>query len=144
MGRPYPATRGRRPCDTAAMDRSGFESWIARYVELWRTPGTERLGELFTDDATYLTSPWADPVVGRAALAAFWESERDGPDEEFTLTSEVVAVEGDTGVARLEVAYGAANRWRDLWVVRFAPDGRCRAFEEWPFAPRQPDGHEEG
>jgi hypothetical protein len=35
-----------------------------------------------------------------------------------------------------------AERWRDLWVIRFDDDGRCVAFEEWPFAPRQRDGHE--
>ena len=31
--------------------------------------------------------------------------------------------------------------WRDLWVLEFAEDGRCSAFEEWPFAPKQDDGH---
>jgi hypothetical protein len=33
------------------------------------------------------------------------------------------------------------SRWRDLWVLRFDADGRCTAFEEWPFVPDQPDGH---
>jgi hypothetical protein len=27
------------------------------------------------------------------------------------------------------------NEYRDLWVTRYAGDGRCRSFEEWPFAP---------
>lgn len=123
------------------MDRTGFEEWIARYERAWRTAGTDALGELFTEDATYLMSPWAVPVVGLDSVAALWDDERDGPDEAFTLTSEVVAVDGDTGVARLEVAYQGDTTWRDLWIVRFAPDGRCAAFEEWPFSPRQPDGH---
>jgi hypothetical protein len=58
------------------------------------------------------------------------------------MTSEVVAVEGEVAVVRAEVAYAATgDRWRDLWILRFAPDGRCAAFEEWPFAPDQPDGH---
>ena len=35
-----------------------------------------------------------------------------------------------------------AQRWRDLWVIRFDGEGRCVAFEEWPFAPGQRDGHE--
>jgi hypothetical protein len=43
---------------------------------------------------------------------------------------------------RVEVDYAASgDRWRDLWVVEFADDGRCRVFEEWPFAPEQRDGH---
>ena len=65
------------------------------------------------------------------------------PDEAFTFTWELVAVDADTAVVRAAVDYGApvASRWRDLWVLAFAADGRCHTFEEWPFAPDQPDGH---
>jgi hypothetical protein len=50
----------------------------------------------------------------------------------------VIAVDGEAAVARVEVAYGNGSEYRDLWVIRFAPDGRCREFEEWPFWPGQP------
>lgn len=80
---------------------------------------------------------------GREKLTGFWESERDGPDEPFVLSSEVVAVEGNTAVVRVSVDYlgDDTSRWRDLWVLKFTDDGHCEAFEEWPFAPDQPDGH---
>jgi len=42
---------------------------------------------------------------------------------------------------RVAVDYATGNRWRDLWVLTLDDAGRCRAFEEWPFAPKQPDGH---
>ena len=50
---------------------------------------------------------------------------------------ELVAVEGDVGVARVDVRYGPPReqRYLDLWVVRLEEDGRCREFEEWPFWP---------
>ena len=87
-------------------------------------------------------SPWAEPLRGLAAIAELWEAERDGHDEEFTMASEVVAVDGDMAVVRAHVDYAATgNRWRDLWILRFVTDGRCSAFEEWPFAPDQRDGH---
>ena len=72
-----------------------------------------------------------------AAIREMWEEERDGPDEVFTLAFEIVAAEGDTGVVRLEVRYGepVVQEYRDLWVVRLDSDGRCVAFEEWPFWP---------
>ena len=59
------------------------------------------------------------------------------------MTSDIVAVDGATAVVRLAVDYGdpGGRRWRDLWVLRFDDDGRCSAFEEWPFAPGQDDGH---
>jgi hypothetical protein len=120
---------------------------MAGYERLWRTPGTESLSALFSDDVTYLPSPWARPVVGLEQLAGFWESERDGPDETFSMRSRVVAIDGTTAVVRVEVDYhdgeddASGGRWRDLWILDFDLDGRCRAFEEWPFAPDQPDGH---
>ena len=120
-----------------------MDSWVAGYEAAWRTAGTESLAGLFTPDASYSMSPWREPIVGLEALAALWERERDGPDEVFTLTHEAVAIDGDTAVVRLAVDYGrpTGGRWRDLWVLRFAADGRCAAFEEWPFSPGQPDGH---
>ena len=53
------------------------------------------------------------------------------------MTSEPIALEGDTGVVRVDVHYHRpeARPVRELWIVSFGPDGRCRRFEEWPFAP---------
>jgi ketosteroid isomerase-like protein len=125
------------------VDRNDVTRWVSAYEEAWRTAGTDRLVHLFSTDASYSPSPWAEPLGGLDELAPFWESERDSSDELFSLTSEVVAVDGDTAVVRLSVDYQATGeRWRDLWVLRFGPDGRCTSFEEWPFAPDQPDGHE--
>jgi hypothetical protein len=123
------------------MDRSDVERWLESYERAWRTPGTEALAELFSPAATYSPSPWAGAVEGLADITRFWEAERTGPDEQFTMTHEVVAVDGATAVVRVSVDYATESRWRDLWVIRFDPDGRCSAFEEWPFAPGQPDGH---
>jgi len=125
------------------MDRSVVTEWVAAYEQAWRSPGTAALAQLFTSDASYQPSPWAPTLRGLEEIAAFWEAERDGPDEVFTMTHDVLAVDGQTAVVRVEVAYGqpTAGRWRDLWVIRLDHDGRCRHFEEWPFAPDQPDGH---
>lgn len=120
------------------MDRARFEGWIAAYERAWRTTGTGTLGDLFSEDASYRMSPYAEPARGLAAIGELWEREREGPDEEFEMRSEVIAVDGETCVARIEVAYGNDKRYRDLWIVRFDGDGRCREFEEWPFWPGQP------
>jgi hypothetical protein len=124
------------------VDRTDVETWVEGYEWAWRTAGTDAVTALFTADATYSPSPWADPVVGHEALRAFWEAERDGPDEGFTLTSEVVAVDGRVAVVRVAVDYDDGARWRDLWILTLDPTGRCATFEEWPFSPTQPDGHD--
>jgi hypothetical protein len=130
------------------MNRSDVERWVESYELAWRTAGTDGLGDLFSSDASYLPSPWREPVEGLAAIASFWDDEREGPDESFTMAREILAVEGTTAVVRVGVDYDGgrvapAQRWRDLWVISFDDDGRCVAFEEWPFAPGQPDGHED-
>jgi SnoaL-like protein len=122
------------------LDRTAFASWLTAYERLWRTPGTAGLSTLFARDATYRHSPYEKPVTGLPDIAADWERGRDGADEAFTLSSEIVAVDGDTGVARVAVSYGPPENqdYLDLWVVRFDDTGRCVAFEEWPFWPDQP------
>jgi ketosteroid isomerase-like protein len=122
------------------MDREQVLDWVDAYQRAWRSPGTEALADIFTKDATYRQGPYHVPVVGLPAIARMWEAERDGPDEVFAMTHEVVAVDGDTAVVRVEVSYGdpVTQEYRDLWIMRFAGDGRCREYEEWPFWPNQP------
>jgi ketosteroid isomerase-like protein len=110
--------------------------WVDAYERAWRAPGVGALERLFTEDATYSTAPFERPFSGIAAIRSMWEEGRE-PGEEFELAAEAVAVEGDTGVVRVRVRYTAPQEqeFLDLWIVRFAPDGRCAAFEEWPFWP---------
>jgi uncharacterized protein (TIGR02246 family) len=116
------------------MDRDGVTRWVSAYERAWRDDDVDAVGDLFTDDATYLRSPYEDALVGRAAIAAFWPEE---PDAEFTMAATPVAVDGDVAVVRVEVEYlrPEPQEYRDLWVIRFAPDGRAEWFEEWAYWP---------
>jgi uncharacterized protein (TIGR02246 family) len=124
------------------VDEASVREWIERYERAWRTPGTEPLRDLFTDDATYRAAPFDDPQRGLAAIAALWEKERKGPDEAFTITSEEIAVTDPRAVARIEVRYAPPDGqlYRDIWIMELTDDGRCRTFEEWPFWPAGTDG----
>jgi uncharacterized protein (TIGR02246 family) len=121
-------------------DRVMVQRWLARYEAAWRAPGTDGLADLFTRDATYLKSPYEQPVSGLSAIKRMWEEEREGPDEVFTMVTAVIAVDGPVAVVRAEVSYGDPPRqeYRDLWVIRLAGDGRCTWFEEWPYWPGRP------
>src|SRR5262249_25097658 len=121
------------------MDRHEVARWVAGYEQAWRSVGVSALADLFTDDAVYRQGPYQEPVVGLAAIGRMWDQERSGPDEVFTMSSDIVAVEDQTAVVRVEVTYGRPTNaeFRDLWLIRFAPNSRCEAFEEWPFAPSQ-------
>ena len=133
------------------MDRAQLTDWLAGYERAWRSPGTDGLAELFTEDASYSTAPYETPHRGLDAIGLMWEAERFGPDEAFEMMSEIIAVDGDTGVARVTVLYEEAEQkerrlhrqqkeYRDLWVVRLDEAGLCFHFEEWPFWPPDQDG----
>jgi ketosteroid isomerase-like protein len=122
------------------IDRALVNGWLAGYEAAWRAPGTEGLSELFTSDATYLQSPYEQPIAGLDAIKRMWEEEPDGPTEVFTIATSIVALDGPTAVVQAEVRYGDPLRqeYRDLWIIRFADDGRCTWFEEWPYWPGRP------
>ena len=114
------------------MDRTAVEAWIELYERAWRTAGTELLAELFAPDAVYSAKPFSRPYRGLAAIETFWERNRDGYAEQFTIEPEIVAVEGQAAVVRTEVVYEQPPRhYRNLWVIEFDAAGRAVAFEEW-------------
>jgi ketosteroid isomerase-like protein len=121
----------------AGVHRDAVTAWVRAYERAWRSPGVAGLPDLFTPAAVYRQGPYHEPVDGLAAIGRMWEDQRDGPDETFSMTHEVVAVENATAVVRVAVGYGdpVDREYLDLWIIRFAADGRCEHFEEWPFWP---------
>ena len=112
------------------MTRAAVMRWVRAYEDGWRSEDRSAVGRLFTDDATYLRSPYAPPLVGHAAIQEFWvDDDEDG--SVFTMTAEPVAVEDVDAVVRVLVSYGepVTQEYRDLWVLRFAarrPGGALR------------------
>ena len=61
------------------MRREDVQIWLDRYIAAWSSYDETAIGELFADEAEYRYQPWADPVVGRAAIVADWLSNKDEP-----------------------------------------------------------------
>jgi hypothetical protein len=119
------------------VDRDGVMRWVAEYERVWREGDLAGVARLFSDDARYRRSPYEESNVGHAAIRAFW---LDDDGKTFTMTAEPVAVEGPDAVVRLKVLYQepVAKEYLDLWVLRFAADGRVEDFEEWVYWPQRP------
>jgi SnoaL-like protein len=126
------------------VDRTDVDRWLQRYVEAWKTYERGQIGALFTEDIEYRYHPYDDPVEGRDAVIASWLGEGDDEnastrDEEGTYdaTYRAFAVDGDRAVAKGSSTYfvepgGKVEKVFDnCFVMRFAPDGRCREFTEW-------------
>jgi len=116
------------------VDRDDVMRWVGEYERSWREGDVAAVEALFTPDAHYRPSPYEPAEVGHEAIRAFW---LDDEGEVFTVRAEPVAVEGRDAVVRVEVRYGEPLRqeYQDLWVLRFAADGRVEEFEEWAYWP---------
>ncbi|RXR25055.1 nuclear transport factor 2 family protein [Oerskovia turbata] len=120
------------------MDRESVMTWVAAYEAAWRGEDRGAVASLFTEDATYARSPYDDPLRGHDAIRDFWLADAG---ETFTMTAQPVAVDGLAAVVRVEVRYAGPRpqEYRDLWILRFADDGRVADFAEWAYWPSKPD-----
>ena len=119
------------------MDTADVMRWVAGYERAWRDGDLAGVETLFTPDVQYRRSPYEPPDVGHDGVKAIWLADAG---ETFTVEAEPIAVQADRAVVRLLVQYlePKPEEYRDLWVLRFAPDGRVAEFEEWAYWPGKP------
>ena len=119
------------------MDHEAVLRWVGEYERAWREDDAGAVEQLFTDDAAYRRSPFEPSEVGHDAIKAFWLGDSG---RTFSTDAMVLAVEHDVAVVRVEVLYRTPTEqeYRDLWILRFATDGRVADFEEWPYWPGKP------
>ena len=120
------------------MNRSDVQAWLDRYIEAWRANDRATIEALFTEDAVYGYRPTDSDkhtVRGRDAVVASWLEEPDAP-EAWDAHYEPFAVEEDRAVAVGWSRYAATDAepertYDNAYLLRFAPDGRCREFHEF-------------
>ncbi len=52
--------------------REEFASLIDEFGKGWEQGSSERMAELFTEQATFIPDPFGSPVVGRSAISDYW------------------------------------------------------------------------
>jgi ketosteroid isomerase-like protein len=102
--------------------------WMAAYERAWDTDDPADVAALFTEDAEYLTRPYAEAIRGRDAIVSWWIAEDEPAVPEFSWHP--VAHDGDVAVVEGRTVYPGSRTYRNLWVIRFVGD-RCRSFTEW-------------
>ena len=119
------------------VDRDDVMRWVADYERGWRAEDADAVGSLFTEDAAYRASPYEPSEVGHDAIKAFWLNDAG---RTFSMDAEIVATDGDVAVVRVDVTYQLprVQEYRDVWILRFAADGRVTDFEEWAYWPGKP------
>ena len=117
------------------MTREQLEAWLASYRTAWGSDDPEDVAALFTDSATYSPWPYARAWAGRDTIVAKW-IERGDSGRPWTFEHRIVAIDGDLGVVEGVTGYPAhgdeeETEFKNLWLIRLAPDGRASEFGEW-------------
>ena len=108
-----------------------LEQWMDAYVEAWDSNDPDKVGSLFEPDAVYDPQTADGPWHGVEAIVGAWVDISDTPGNwEFEWrpiveTDDVAVVSGRTRYLDPPASY------RNLWVIRFGPNGRCADFTEW-------------
>jgi len=123
-------------------ERAAVEGWLRGYRRAWASDDPDEIRALFTDDAAYLTSPFAKPWSGRDAIVEHWIKGGDS-GAKWHFEQEIVAVEDGTAAVRGLTTYEATDQepekvYANLWIIVLAPDGRARSFEEFWMAKPTP------
>ncbi len=92
---------------TQSLTAAALEAWLARYKQAWEQRDPAHAAALFTDDAPYHEMPFDAPKAGRAGIRDYWATvTADQRNVDFK--SQVVAVNGQTGVARWSASLTSA------------------------------------
>ena len=115
--------------------------WIDGYRRAWESNEPDEIRALFTDEAIYRNRPDdPSPAVGADAIVAHWLEEADPPGS-TTFEWSVVAEQDDAVVVQCVTGYPSGPKqgiYDNLWVIRFAEDGRAREFTDWWLPRRDP------
>jgi ketosteroid isomerase-like protein len=123
--------------DAFSPDRAMVQRWLDAYVAAWRSYDEAAIADLWTEDAEWIY-PFRIRAAGRAAITAEWLAEKHlFEGRGYDATYEPIAIDGPFAVTHgrtlfFDVETGATQaEFDNVWVLRFAPDGRCSEFHEW-------------
>jgi hypothetical protein len=101
------------------------------YVTAWSSNDPGDIGALFTEDAEYLTEPYAEPWRGRGEIVDQWIEHRDEPGDASFTWEPVVETPGVCVVQGRTIYHEPPRTYRNLWLIHLDASGRCRRFTEW-------------
>lgn len=109
-------------------------AWLAAYGEAWEAHDGAAAAALFTEDAAYEWGPFAEPLVGRAAIRERWEA-ATADQGTVRFAARQIGRDGQRAFVRWQVSLhepGARPVELDgIFVLDFASDGLCERLQEW-------------
>ncbi len=108
--------------------------WIEGYRRAWEDRDPEAAAALFTEDASYRSSPFLEPPnLGREGVLAYWTHATSSQEEVEVVMGQPLV---DDNLAAVEWWTRMRNHGEEITLtgcllLRFAPDGRCEDLREY-------------
>lgn len=105
----------------------------SRYAEAWERADKELITSLFTEDASYRSSPFREPLRGHAEIRDYCRR-RAGAQRETAVRMGAPYVDGDRIAVKwwtTMIDEGQELMLPGCLLLRFACDGRCQDLREY-------------
>lgn len=117
------------------MNADDLRNWLGAYGAAWEERDAEAASQLFSEDALYFETPYAEPFRGRQGVKGYWEKVTDD-QRDVDFESETLGFLGATGVAKWSARFklasnGVAVELNGVFLLEFNEDGLCTRLREW-------------
>jgi ketosteroid isomerase-like protein len=110
------------------------KTFVERYLVAWNSNQPEDIAAAFTEDIVYKGYPTdPNPAVGLEQLVKKWQSWADEPGS-WSFEYGVFVQDERAAVIRAVITYSdgpKAGVYDNVWLLRFAPDGRVAEFTDY-------------
>jgi SnoaL-like domain len=116
--------------------REGFTQWLNAYGAGWVNQNPKATLALFTDDATYMYTPFHKLMHGKDEIRRYVEKGAVGLQEDIEFDYEILAITEAYGINRWKAALtwkqtGERLRFDGIYQVFLNDDNLCYRFDEW-------------
>jgi beta-glucosidase len=110
---------------------SPVEEWMDGYIAAWSSNDPDEIAGLFTSDAVYDPQTADGELHGHEEIIGWWRGIGDTPDNWEFEWWPIVDTDEVAVIAATTRYFDPPASYRNLFVIRFDEDGRCRDFTEW-------------
>ena len=118
------------------MNSESLRSWLEGYRSAWEERDPEAVISLFAEDATYLETPFSQPMRGREAIRQYWSRAVVSYQEQIRFGYEVLAITEVSAIAHwwasfVRISSKTQVNLDGVFLLTFDKVGRCQELREW-------------
>jgi len=114
---------------------NAFEKWMEMYSKASAENDPQASADLFSLNARFYETPFAEPLIGRDAIYQYWVKGAQTLKDK-TSSYEILAMKDNLGIARWQANFMVIESGKRLaldcvFLVEFDESEKCSIFREW-------------